>query len=364
MSDQSDLVSHLIILPSGKTFKKNNFAGYTDDELKATIAESFNIAHILRTLQLNTVYHYKIKEFIENNNLSTTHFKIVYKHTPYNGNKIRSFSSYKKTLLRQGKLVNKCAICNMNPIWNNKPLVLQLDHINGDHSNNSIENLRLLCPNCHTQTDTYTGRNSKKDTIKTGNLVIENIKKDIPKKIYEVKKLLDKNTLVENIKSKEFDCINCNNTVTRKSTTGMCSKCYNISARKVDRPSYQILIDEINKNKINPTARKYGVSNRTILKWVKFYEINGDDTDDNETIESSISEQKLKCKSCSKNIRKQSKTGMCQTCQKTSIRIVERPSYDILLNEVKELGYVQVGKKYGVSDNSIRKWLKNYENKL
>jgi len=55
---------------------------------------------------------------------------------------------------------------------------------------------------------------------------------------------------------------------------------------------------------------------------------------------------------------------MCEPCQKKSIRIVERPSYDILLNEVKELGYVKVGKKYGVSDNSIRKWLKNYENQL
>ena len=40
-------------------------------------------------------------------------------------------------------------------IWNDKKLSLQLDHINGDNSDNRLENLRFLCPNCHTQTETY-----------------------------------------------------------------------------------------------------------------------------------------------------------------------------------------------------------------
>lgn len=352
MPDQSDLVLALIVLPSGKTFNKKKFAEYTDDELTATVSECFNIAHILRTLHLNTVYHYKIKNFIENNKLSTNHFKIVYNHTPYNGKKIRSFTEFKKKLLLQGKLINKCAICNIDPIWNNKPLVLQLDHINGDHSNNNIENLRLLCANCHTQTDTYAGRNSKKDTVKTGKLVIKNEKKEVPKKIFEVKDTFPKNTIIENVNTKLFDCINCDAKVTRKSTTGMCINCYNKGCRKAERPSYKLLIEEINTNKINPTARKYGVSNRTILKWVSFYEKYGDDINNNES---------LKCKSCKKDITKKSKSGMCETCQKKSIRIVNRPPYDTLISEVDQLGYVQVGKKYGVSDNSIRKWLKNYE---
>lgn len=50
---------------------------------------------------------------------------------------------------------NCCAICNQGPVWNYKPLTLQLDHIDGDSDNNDISNLRLLCPNCHTQTPTY-----------------------------------------------------------------------------------------------------------------------------------------------------------------------------------------------------------------
>ena len=43
----------------------------------------------------------------------------------------------------------------LGPIWNGKPLSLQLDHIDGDSDNCVPSNLRLLCPNCHTQTDTY-----------------------------------------------------------------------------------------------------------------------------------------------------------------------------------------------------------------
>jgi len=47
-----------------------------------------------------------------------------------------------------------CECCGISE-WNNKPLTLQIDHIDGNNSNNLIENLRWLCPNCHTQTDTW-----------------------------------------------------------------------------------------------------------------------------------------------------------------------------------------------------------------
>lgn len=53
-----------------------------------------------------------------------------------------------------------CSRCGVGAVWNNMPLSLQVDHIDGDSDNNLFENLRLLCPNCHTQTDTY-GRKGK-----------------------------------------------------------------------------------------------------------------------------------------------------------------------------------------------------------
>jgi len=66
----------------------------------------------------------------------------------------------KNKLLREGIFENKCAICGLCS-WQNKPLNMQLDHIDGDSTNHMLENLRLLCPNCHAQTDTYCGKNKE-----------------------------------------------------------------------------------------------------------------------------------------------------------------------------------------------------------
>lgn len=64
----------------------------------------------------------------------------------------------KKLLIRKGLLRNECYICGQAPEWNGKELVMVIDHINGIHNDNRLENLRLLCPNCNSQTDTFSGR--------------------------------------------------------------------------------------------------------------------------------------------------------------------------------------------------------------
>lgn len=70
--------------------------------------------------------------------------------------KTKHLSSHIKTFLREES--TECNICGITE-WNKKPIVLDIDHIDGDSLNNIRTNLRLLCPNCHSQTDTFKGRN-------------------------------------------------------------------------------------------------------------------------------------------------------------------------------------------------------------
>lgn len=68
----------------------------------------------------------------------------------------------KRRVLKEGVLKYKCISCGNNGKWNDKELSLHLDHINGINNDNRKENLRFLCPNCHSQTETFGAYNTKK----------------------------------------------------------------------------------------------------------------------------------------------------------------------------------------------------------
>jgi len=143
----------------------------------------------------------------------------------------------KKRLMKELGWENRCSVdnCGNTGEWLGKPITIQLDHINGISNDNRIENLRLLCPNCHSQTKTHSGKNRSKNK-----------------------------------------CVLCGSR-TSNSRTKHCMNCF-----------IKHIAPEIGKRQ----------------------------------------------------------------------RRVERPQTETLLNDIKELGYVGTGKKYGVSDNAIRKWLK------
>lgn len=73
-------------------------------------------------------------------------------------------ASVKRALIALNKLDYVCSQCGIYE-WQGNYITLELDHINGDNRDNQLYNLRLLCPNCHSQTDTFRGRNKNKGTL-------------------------------------------------------------------------------------------------------------------------------------------------------------------------------------------------------
>lgn len=69
---------------------------------------------------------------------------------------------------------NRCSICSMSAVWESKPLVLILDHIDGNSDNNNLNNIRLVCPNCDSQLPTFKGRNRGKGRFNRRQRYIQN----------------------------------------------------------------------------------------------------------------------------------------------------------------------------------------------
>jgi Zn finger protein HypA/HybF involved in hydrogenase expression len=67
----------------------------------------------------------------------------------------------KRRIIKQKLIPYECEDCGTGDEWNGKPISLQLEHKNGVHNDNRLENLCFLCPNCHSQSDTYAGKNKK-----------------------------------------------------------------------------------------------------------------------------------------------------------------------------------------------------------
>lgn len=139
------------------------------DRFKEVIKKSTSIREVLieYDLSLDGFYYRKVKEACEELNLNLTKKKsqpntliplneILTENSSYNRSRL------KKRLLENNLLKNQCYECKILPEWNGKSLVLQLEHKNGINNDNRLENLELLCPNCHSQTETYAGKKTKK----------------------------------------------------------------------------------------------------------------------------------------------------------------------------------------------------------
>ncbi|MFS0695794.1 HNH endonuclease [Streptomyces nitrosporeus] len=143
---------------------------HTERILRDLVARSTSVAEVVRRLGIAPVggNHAHISRRIAALRIDTSHF------APGSWKRPRSAAvgpltlrsrchgrvpgeRLRRELLRSGT-PELCALCGNGTEWNNRPLRLEVDHVNGDWWDNRPENLRLLCPNCHSVTDTYRGR--------------------------------------------------------------------------------------------------------------------------------------------------------------------------------------------------------------
>jgi len=165
---------------------------WTDADLIASVAESASMAQVLRRLGLRAAggNYEQVKVRINSLRLTTEHWtgqahlrgktnphvrrhplqSILRRGTYYQSNKLR------KRLLRERVLEPKCTSCG-GVEWLGRSIPLELDHVDGDKTNNQLDNLRLICPNCHALTPTYRGKNTKYPHIPPADEVRAGIKR-------------------------------------------------------------------------------------------------------------------------------------------------------------------------------------------
>ena len=148
---------------------------YTLEQLTEAVKESYSMAQVLKRLNVKVAggNYDTLKKAIKHFDLDVSHFRgkgwnkggvsprkkieldtVLVENSTYHSYKL------KNRLLKEGIKQHKCEWCGIVE-WNGKPAPIELDHINGVRTDNRLENLRILCPNCHAQTKTYRGRNIK-----------------------------------------------------------------------------------------------------------------------------------------------------------------------------------------------------------
>lgn len=148
---------------------------YTDEQLKKAVENNLSIAGVLKELGIVAAGgNYKtINNKIKKLNIDTSHFtgaawnqgdryKPIKEAQPLKNILVEN-STFKSTchlklrLFKEGLKLKKCECCN-NTEWQGQPIALELHHINGVSDDLRLENLQILCPNCHAFTDNYRGK--------------------------------------------------------------------------------------------------------------------------------------------------------------------------------------------------------------
>lgn len=217
---------------------------YTKEILEPIVKDCFTMSDVLRKLGLQTrgsSFSY-IKRIINMFEIDTSHFKgrgwSERTSTPskermneYLTNQTPIQSSRLKLLLFKANIFEeKCYTCGLTE-WCGEKIPLELHHIDQNSTNNNINNLMIVCPNCHAKIHRDVITNKKNDKL--------------------------------------------NNTRKKYSSGRVWTIDSKIKTRKVERPPLDILIKELNESSFTQVAKKHGVTDNAIRKWIKHYKKYG-----------------------------------------------------------------------------------------
>jgi ribosomal protein S27AE len=234
---------------------------FTEPEARLAIAKSRSWNEALRRLGYSPRggNPATVRKYVEKWGISTAHFdstaasieglrrswpkpipltQILVEGSTYNRNHLKT------RLLRAGLKQPLCELCGQGEIWRGRRMALILDHVNGRSDDNRIENLRIVCPNCAATLDTHCGRKNKQP----------------PRSCERCGE-----TFVATHTRQRYCSRYCG---TRWNRNGV----PRLGGRKVPRPPYEQLNDEIERTSYLAVGRKYGVSDNAVRKWVRQYE--------------------------------------------------------------------------------------------
>jgi ribosomal protein L37E len=234
---------------------------YSEEDARAAVGSSLSYAEALRKLGLKPAggNHRLFRRYVDEVwRIPTDHFDPA--HAQRSGLRhmqpialeavLVEGSSYsratlKRRLYESGIKARRCEVCGQGEQWRGERMALILDHINGVGDDNRLENLRIVCPNCAATFETHCGRKNK-----------------LP----------------------DRECARCGEPfVAHSARQRYCSRNCGIrhnqrrrdpkpQTRKVDRPSYEQLLADLESMSFVAAGRKYGVSDNAVRKWVRWYQ--------------------------------------------------------------------------------------------
>lgn len=229
---------------------------YTEEQVRLAVEQSRSMAESLRNLGLRAAgaNFRTLKRLIAYYEVSTSHFdpkwgvrvapkraipleQVLVKNSVYNR------SNLKRRLYAEGLKQRECELCGQGEDWHGRPMALIIDHINGVPTDNRLENLRIVCPNCAATLDTHCGRKTR----------------------------LHRNPRA---------CLHCGTAfIPKYAAHRYCSRDCGVHSkgprdpkpetRKVERPSYEQLQADVATMSFVAVGRKYGVSDNAVRKWLR-----------------------------------------------------------------------------------------------